>query len=328
MAHYIARRFLIMIVLFFGISILSFVIIQLPPGDYVSTYIQQLETAGVKIDSQAIERLKLRYGLDQPMHVQYVKWMRNILLHGEFGRSFQYDEPVRAIIAERLPITVSLSLVSMLFVWVVALPIAIYSALHKYSAFDYVWTFVGFIGMALPGFIFAVVLMYLVYKLTGHAVTGMFSYAYVGQPWSWGKVLDLLSNIWLPVVVTGTAGAAGLIRLVRGMLLDELGKQYVTTARAKGLPEWKLLFKYPIRMAFNPVVSNIGLMLPALVGGSMIVAIVLNIRDVGSALLGAVLAEDMYLAGSIILVLGSLTLIGTFISDLALAWLDPRIRHE
>jgi peptide/nickel transport system permease protein len=327
MAHYIARRFLIMIVLFFGISILSFVIIQLPPGDYVSTYIQQLETAGVKIDSQAIERLKLRYGLDQPMHIQYVKWMRNILLHGEFGRSFQYDEPVRTIIAERLPITVGLSLVAMLFVWVVALPIAIYSALHKYSVFDYVWTFIGFIGMALPGFIFAVVLMYLVYNLTGHAVTGMFSYAYVGEPWSWGKVLDLLSNIWLPVVVTGTAGTAGLIRLVRGMLLDELGKQYVTTARAKGLSERTLLWKYPIRMAFNPVVSNIGLLLPALVGGSMIVAIVLNIRDIGSALLGAVLAEDMYLAGSIILVLGSLTLIGTFISDLALAWLDPRIRY-
>ena len=328
MLNFMIRRLLIIIPLFFGISILSFIIIQLPPGDYLTTYIQQLESSGIEIDAQAIKRLEIRYGLDQPKTVQYFKWMNNILLRGEFGRSFQYDEPVRDIILQRLPITLCLGIASMIFIFAVALPIAIYSALNKYSYFDYAWTFAGFIGLALPNFIFALVLMFVVYSLTGHAVTGMFSYEYVGKPWSLGKFLDLLSNIWLPVVVIGSSGTAGLIRVVRGMLLDELSKQYVTTARAKGLPELKLLWKYPIRMALNPVASTIGWTLPAVVSGSMVVAIVLNMRDTGSALLGAVMAQDMYLAGSIILVIGMLTLIGTFLSDLVLAWLDPRIRYE
>ncbi len=328
MLNFIVRRFVILIPLLIIISIMSFVIIQLPPGSYIDSYIQTLRASGFEVQEQEIARLTRQYGLDRPMHMQYYMWMRNFILHGRLGRSFQWNQPVTEILIERIPMTIMISLMSMLFVWIVAIPVAIYSATHKYSIFDYVFTFLGFIGLALPNFLFALVLMWVVYDRTGIAITGLFSSAFVGEPWSIAKFLDMLSNIWLPLIVIGTAGTAGLIRQMRATTLDELGKLYVTTARAKGLPEWRLIFKYPVRTAINPVISTIGWMLPALVGGEVIVAIVLNLRTVGPVLFQAIQTQDMYLAGSIIMILSSLTVVGTFLSDILLAWLDPRIRYE
>ena len=328
MLNFIVRRFVILIPLLIIISIMSFVIIQLPPGSYIDSYIQTLRASGFEVQEQEIARLTRQYGLDRPMHMQYYMWMRNFILHGRLGRSFQWNQPVTEILIERIPMTIMISLMSMLFVWIVAIPVAIYSATHKYSIFDYVFTFLGFIGLALPNFLFALVLMWVVYDRTGIAITGLFSSAFVGEPWSIAKFLDMLSNIWLPLIVIGTAGTAGLIRQMRATTLDELGKLYVTTARAKGLPEWRLIFKYPVHTAINPVISTIGWMLPALVGGQVIVAIVLNLRTVGPVLFQAIQTQDMYLAGSIIMILSSLTVVGTFLSDILLAWLDPRIRYE
>ena len=275
-----------------------------------------------------------RYGLDQPVYVQYYRWMKNLILHGDMGRSFgSYggtlsNKPVADIIKERLPATMVISIISTIVVWAIAIPIGIYSATHQYSLADYVATFIGFIGLAIPNFLFAIVIMWVVFSQTGHAVTGLFSVEYLDKPWSIGKVLDMLKNIWVPVLVLATAGTAGLIRVMRANLLDELDKQYVITARAKGLRERRLLWKYPVRVAFNPIFSTIGWLLPAIVGGEALVAIVLNLRTIGPVLLNAVLRQDMYLAGSILLVLSTLTLIGTLISDLALLWLDPRIRYD
>lgn len=328
MLNFIIRRFIILIPLLIIISIVSFVIIQLPPGSYIDSYIQTLRASGFEVQEQEIARLTRQYGLDRPMHMQYYMWMRNFILHGRLGRSFQWNQPVTEILIERIPMTIMISLMSMIFVWIVAIPVAIYSATHKYSIFDYVFTFLGFIGLALPNFLFALVLMWVVYDRTGIAITGLFSSEFVGEPWSIAKFFDMLSNIWLPLIVIGTAGTAGLIRQMRATTLDELGKLYVTTARAKGLPEWRLIFKYPVRTAINPVISTIGWMLPALVGGEVIVAIVLNLRTVGPVLFQAIQTQDMYLAGSIIMILSSLTVIGTFLSDILLAWLDPRIRYE
>lgn len=260
--------------------------------------------------------------------------MKNLILHGDMGRSFgSYggtlsNKPVADIIKERLPATMVISIISTIVVWAIAIPIGIYSATHQYSLADYVATFIGFIGLAIPNFLFAIVIMWVVFSQTGHAVTGLFSVEYLDKPWSIGKVLDMLKNIWVPVLVLATAGTAGLIRVMRANLLDELDKQYVITARAKGLRERRLLWKYPVRVAFNPIFSTIGWLLPAIVGGEALVAIVLNLRTIGPVLLNAVLRQDMYLAGSILLVLSTLTLIGTLISDLALLWLDPRIRYD
>ncbi len=328
MLSFILRRTLILVPLLFIVSIISFVIIQLPPGSYIDSYIQTLQASGFEVEEQEIIRLTRQYGLDRPMHVQYFMWMRGFVLEGRLGRSFQWDRPVTDILIERIPMTVLISFMSMCFVWLVSIPVAIYSATHKYSVFDYIFTFWGFIGLALPNFLFALVLMWFVYDRTGFAVTGLFSQEFIGQPWSFAKFADLMKNAWLPLIVIGASGTAGLIRVMRGTLLDELGKLYVTTARAKGMSEWRLILKYPVRVAFNPVISTIGWMLPALIGGEIIVAIVLNLRTVGPVLLQAIMTQDMYLAGSIVMILSSLTVIGTFISDILLAWLDPRIRYE
>jgi peptide/nickel transport system permease protein len=325
--RYFIQRLLFLIPLLLIISFISFLIIDLPPGSFLNTYEQRLRSSGVRVPEAELERLARMYGLDKPLPIRYYRWMRNIILDGNFGRSFVNNRPIRDILAERVPLTVLVSGLSMLFTWIIAVPIGIYSALKKYSVFDYIVTFFGFIGLALPSFLLALVLMWIVYVKTGWAITGFFSPGFEQAPWSIAKVIDLLKNIWLPLVVLGTGGTAGLIRTLRGTLLDELGKQYVTTARAKGMKEWKLILKYPVRVAINPLVSTIGWMLPALVGGEIIVSVVLNLRTVGPVLYDSIMAQDMYLAGSIIMILSTLTVVGTFLSDILLALLDPRIRY-
>lgn len=326
MISFIIRRTMILIPLLILVSMLAFFIIQLPPGSYIDSYIQQMAASGVELQQYEIDRLTQRYGLDQPAFVQYYRWMKNFLLYGRLGRSFQWNRPVTQILMERIPTTVMISLLTMLFTWIVAIPVAIFSATRQYSVFDYVFTFLGFIGLALPNFLFALVLMWIVYDRTGVAITGLTSLEFIGEPFSLAKLRDMIQNLWLPIVVIGTAGTANLIRVMRGTLLDELKKQYVITARAKGLSERKMLFKYPIRVAINPVISTIGWMLPALVSGEIIVAIVLNLRTVGPVLFSSIMTQDMYLAGSIIMIISGLTVVGTFISDILLAILDPRIR--
>ena len=334
MLYIIIRRIFILIPMLLLLSILSFIIIQLPPGNYLDTYVNNLRNQGLVIDEAEIERLTQRYGLGKPLYAQYFSWMKNFLLHGDLGRSFgsygssMENKPVTDIIVERLPATMIISIVSTIVVWAIAIPIGIYSATHQYSLMDYIATFIGFIGLALPNFLFAIIIMWIVFSQTDHAVTGLFSLEYRHASWSIAKVIDMLKNIWVPVLVLATAGTAGLIRVMRANLLDELNKQYVVTARAKGLSERRLLWKYPVRIAFNPIFSTIGWLLPAIVGGEALVSIILNLKTIGPVLLQAVLRQDMYLAGSIIMILSALTLIGTLISDIALAWLDPRIRYD
>ncbi len=285
-----------------------------------------LERQGIKIREEEIANLKRLYGLDKPMYVQYFIWMRN-LLSGNLGRSLQWDKPVNEILAERLPLTILISLLTTVFVWVVAIPIGIYSAIHQYSVFDYTFTFIGFIGLSIPGFLLALILQWFFFSRFNIAMTGLFSPEFINAPWNMSKIFDMLKHIWLPVIIIGLSGTAGLIRTMRGNLLDELGKQYVVVARAKGLPERELIFKYPVRMAINPLISTIGWMLPGIVSGETLVSIVLNIQTIGPILLGAVMAQDMYLAGSVTMLLSLLTLLGTLISDILLAWVDPRIRY-
>jgi len=327
MLTYIGRRLLMMIGTLLVISIISFAIIQLPPGDFLTAYIERLEESGQTRDEALVEALKKRYGLDQPIYMQYLKWMWG-MFHGDFGQSFLYNRPVAELIWERLALTVSVSFAAMIFQWVAAFPIGIYSAVKQYSLGDYLFTFLGFIGLAVPNFMLALILMWLAFSQFGVNVGGLFSSDFVDAPWSWAKVVDLLKHLWLPMVVLGTAGTAGLIRIMRANLLDELHKPYVTTARAKGLSERRLLLKYPVRVALNPFVSTVGWSLPALVSGSTIVSIVLSLPTTGPLLYRALLMQDMYLAGTFIMMLSVLTVIGTLVSDILLAWLDPRIRYE
>jgi peptide/nickel transport system permease protein len=302
------------------------VIIQLPPGDFLSQYIAQLQNSGTAVSEGTIASLQMQYGLDKSMYIQYIIWVKNILLHGDFGRSFQYNQPVADVIGPRLSLTLIISLISLVFVWIVAIPIGIYSATHQYSFLDYVFTFIGFIGLAIPGFLIALVLIYFIFAQTGVALTGLFSPEFADAPWSMAKVMNMLPRLVLPVIVIGMSGTASLIRVTRGMLLDELSKQYVITARAKGVTENKLLFKYPVRMAINPLISTIGWTLPALISGEAIVAIVLNLQTTGPMLLKALMFQDMYLCGSFLLILSILTVLGTLLSDILLALIDPRIR--
>lgn len=326
MVAYIARRILLLIPVIVVISVVSFVVIQLPPGDYLTTYIENLRTSGIEVSESQVESMKRMYGLDQPQVVQYYLWMRNMLVYGDFGRSFQWNKPVKTILLERIPLTMGVSLATTLFVFAVSIPIGIYSATHKYSIFDYFFTFMGFFGLSVPGFLLALVLMWLIYNLTGATVSGLFSAEYADAPWSLGRLLDLVKRIWFPMFVIGISSTAGLIRVMRGNLLDELQKQYVVTARAKGLPERRLLLRYPVRIAVNPIISTIGWILPSIVGGEVLVSIVLNLQTTGPVLLLAVRFQDMYLAGSITLILSVLTILGTLIADILLLWVDPRIR--
>lgn len=328
MLRYILKRVAYMVPTLFAISLVSFLIIQLPPGDFLTSVAAQLENQGSTISAKQLESLRQEYGLDQPVYVQYWKWISGIILRGDFGYSFQWNRPVSKLIWSRVGLTLLVSLASFLFIWIFAFPIGIYSAVRKYSAGDYAATFVGFIGLAIPNFVFALVLMYIAFSAFGQSVGGLFSPHFINAPWSWGRFVDLLKHLWLPTVVLGTGGTAALIRIMRANLLDELSKPYVVTARAKGLSERRLLLKYPVRVALNPFVSTVGWYLPELISGVTITAIVLSLPVAGPLLIQALEAQDMYLAGSFILLLSVLTVVGTLISDILLALLDPRIRFK
>ncbi|WEX11087.1 ABC transporter permease [Chelativorans sp. AA-79] len=326
MLRYVIKRLIYMIPTLFGMSIIAFLIIQLPPGDYLTSMIAMMTDSGQNVDPGQVARLREIYGFDDPIWLQYWKWMSGILLRGDFGYSFEWNRPVADLIWERMGSTLAISIVSLIFVWAVSLPIGIYSAMRRHSFGDYAFTFLGFIGLAVPNFILALTLMYVSYKFLGQSVGGLYSPEYIDAPWSWAKFLDLLSHLWIPVIVIGTSGTAALIRILRANLSDELNKPYVITAKAKGLPEYKVVVKYPVRIALNPFVSAIGWVLPELISGVTITAIVLNLPTAGPLLLRALISQDMYLAGSFILLMGVLTLVGMLVSDILLALLDPRIR--
>jgi len=328
MLSYVIKRLIYMIPTLFGMSLIAFAIIQLPPGDYVTSMLASMADSGQNVDPAQLDALRQSYGFNDPMWLQYFKWISGILLRGDFGYSFEWNRPVAELIWERMGSTLAISLASLVFVWAVSLPIGIYSAMRRHSVGDYGFTLLGFIGLAIPNFIMALVLMYFSYKYMGQSVGGLFSPEYVEAPWSWGKFLDLLAHLWIPIIVIGTNGTAALIRILRANLTDELNKPYVVTARAKGLPEYKAVIKYPVRIALNPFVSAIGWVLPELISGVTITAIVLNLPTAGPLLLRALISQDMYLAGSFILLMGVLTLVGMLISDILLALLDPRIRFN
>jgi len=328
MLGYIVRRVLYMIPTLFAVSVAAFFIIQLPPGDYLTSMAASMAAQGETVDSATLAALQQRYGLGEPFYVQYYKWISGILLRGDFGQSFEWNRPVNTLIWERIGLTVLLSFSTLIFIWIVAFPIGIYSAVRKYSLGDYVATFVGFIGLATPNFLLALILMYVSFAYFGQSVGGLFSPEYVDAPWSWAKFVDLLAHLWIPMIVLGTAGTAGLIRLLRANLMDELVKPYVVTARAKGLSERRLLLKYPVRVALNFFVSAQNNILVSLISGAAIVEIVLSLPTTGPLLLRALTAQDMYLAGSFILILSVLNVVSTLLSDIALAWLDPRIRFR
>jgi peptide/nickel transport system permease protein len=325
MLSYLARRVALGVLTIWMVSVLSFVIIELPPGDFVSTYIARLESQGTAVSQAQAVLMRAEYGLDQPMPVRYAKWILQVV-RGNFGMSLDYGQPVANIIGDRLALTVVVTVAAILFTWLVALPIGIYSAVRQYSVADYVFTFIGFLGLAVPSFLLALVLMYFGVVVLRAPVGGFFSPEFVDAPWTWAKVWDLLKHLPLPALVLGLAGTAQLIRIMRANLLDELAKPYVVTARAKGLPEWRVILKYPVRVALNPFASTIGFLFPQIVSGSIIVSLVLSLPTVGPVLLNALLGQDMFLAGTIVLMIGALTVVGMLISDLLLVWLDPRVR--
>jgi peptide/nickel transport system permease protein len=327
MLGYIVHRILIMIPTLIVISIAIFTIIHLPPGDYFSTYIAQLQSSGERANLAKIAFLKAEYGFDLPLWQQYLYWIGG-LLRGDMGYSFLYDLPVTQVVGDRLVLTFIVSLVTILFTYVVAFPIGVYSATHQYSIGDYALTFLGFLGLATPSFLLALVLVYFAHVWFGISVGGLMDPRYLTQPWSLNKVGSLLAHLWIPVIVIGTAGTASMIRRLRANLLDELQKQYVVTARAKGLHPLKALLKYPLRMALNPFISDIGSLLPQVISGAVIVSVVMSLPTTGPMLLDALRSQDMYLAGSFLMFMSFLTVIGVFLSDLALATLDPRIRLQ
>lgn len=325
MIRYVLRRVLIAVPVLFLISIAAFAIIQLPPGDYLTTYVAGLQASGQAVNAAQVAQLAEQYGLNQPIWVQYLKWIGNVL-QGDFGTSFEWNQPVSTLLAERLPLTIVLAVTTLLFTWLLAFPAGIYSALRQYSWGDYSVTVLAFLGIAVPNFLIALVLAWISSSVFGQPIGGLFSAEYVDASWNLGKVLDLLAHIWVPIVVLGAAGTAGLMRILRANLLDELQRPYVTAARARGIPERRLIVRYPLRVALNPFISTIGWVLPALISGEVIVAQVLALPTTGPLLVSALTSQDMFLAGSIILIISTLTVIGSLISDVALALLDPRIR--
>jgi len=326
MLQYIARRVFVAIPLLFVISLISYLVIELPPGNYLEQYIAQFEmTSGERLTEAEIAQLRALYHLDRPLYARYIRWITNVL-QGNLGRSFQHNRPVSELLAERVPLTLTITLFALLFSWAVAIPIGIFSAVRQYSLFDYLFTTLGFIGLATPSFLLALVVMWIAFSRFGFSASGLFSSEFIDAPWSAAKVLDLMKHLPIPALIIGIGGTSWLIRIMRGNLLDELRKPYVTTSRAKGLKETRLLLKYPVRIAINPLISTIGWTLPQLFSGSTLVAIVLNLQTVGPVLFNALLSQDMYVAGSILLILSTLTVIGTLISDILLAWIDPRIR--
>lgn len=327
MLTYVVHRFMIMVPTLLAISLIIFIIIQLPPGDYFESYIAELQSQGESVDLEKIEALRRQYGFDRPIMEQYVFWVWG-MLHGDFGYSFEFRLPVSEVVGDRLYLTALVSFMTIVFTWIISFPIGLYSAVRQYSWGDYALTFLGFIGLATPNFLLALVLLYIANVYFGTSVGGLMDAQYIDMPWTWPKAMSVLEHLWIPVIVIGTSGTAGMIRRLRANLLDELEKQYVVTGRAKGLAPMKLLLKYPFRLALNFFVADIGSLLPSIISGAAVVEIILSLPTTGPMLLGALRSQDMYLAGSFLMFLASLTVVGVLISDLALAMLDPRIRLQ
>ena len=327
MLGYIVRRLILALFTIWAISILSFAIIQLPPGDYVDAYVAQLMSTGSLVSQEEAANLRIQYGLDQPIWVQYAKWA-TLAVQGDFGMAMEYRRPVTDVMGDRLWLTMAISFFALLVTWGLALPIGIYSAVRQYSFFDYFFTFIGFIGVAVPGFLIALLVLYFGFTLFNANVGGLFSPEYADAPWSFAKAWDLLAHMPIPALIIGLATTAQAMRVMRANLLDELRKPYVVTARAKGVPWGRTVLKYPVRVALNPFASTVGYALPYIVSGSIIVSLVMSLPTVGPLYLKALIAQDMFLAGTIVLLIGVMTVIGTFLSDLLLLWIDPRIRYE
>jgi peptide/nickel transport system permease protein len=327
MLRYILQRLLLIPVLIFFFSVMVFALVQAPPGDYLTSYIATHSASGSSLDQAQIEALKQQFGLDQPVYIQYIRWVDS-LLHGKLGLSLEYQRPNDELIAERLGLTLVLALSAFVFTWIVAIPLGIYSATHRNTLLDYLTTVLNYVGVATPNFMLALILMWWAYSQFNVSITGLYSREFEQAPWSFAKFIDLLKHIWLPMIVIGIAGTARLTRIMRANLLDELNKPYMISGRARGLSEWQLVMKYPVRMAINPLASTIGWYLPELFSGSLIVATVMNLQNIGPLLLRSLINQDMYLAGGILLIYCFLAIIGTLISDILLAWLDPRIRME
>jgi peptide/nickel transport system permease protein len=321
----LVQRLVMAVFTIIAISMLSFVVIKLPPGDYVNSYIAQMAAQGSVVSEEAAATLRAEYGLDKPIYIQYLRWA-GLILQGNFGQSLEYRQPVLTVIGDRLWITMAVAIAALIFTWIVALPIGIYSAVRQYSVLDYFFTFLGFIGLAIPNFLLGLLVLYFGFKYLNLNIGGLFSPDYIDAPWSWAKLGDMLKHMPVPMVILGLAATAQQIRIMRANLLDEKRKPYVVTARAKGLPEHRVILKYPVRVALNPFASTIGYTLPFIVSGSVIVSLVLGLPTVAPVLFKALVALDMFLAATIILMLSTLTVIGTLISDLLLVWIDPRIR--
>ena len=327
MKKYIVQRLIYMLFVLWLVSVVTFVVIQLPPGDYLSTYISRLEQVGQDLTDEEVEKLREQYGLNLPLFSRYIKWIGQVL-QGEFGFSFDWQQPVKDIIGERLALTFTIAILSAVFTFAVAIPIGIYSATHQYSVGDYIFSIIGFIGLAIPNFMLALIMLYIAWKSFGLNLTGLFSPDYLDAPWDLAKLGNLLTHLPIPIIVVGTGGTAGMIRVLRGTLLDELNKQYVITARSKGVGEVKLLFKYPVRVALNPIVSSIAWLFPSLVSGGTITAIVLGLPTAGPMLYRALITQDTFLTATLLMFVTVLTVIGTTVSDMLLVVVDPRIRME
>jgi peptide/nickel transport system permease protein len=326
MLGYILRRIGIMIPTLFVISVISFIVIQLPPGDFLTSYVMQLRQQGEYVQEEQIEAMRERYGFGQPVYVQYSKWIWGIVTRGDWGQSMEWQKPVKDLIWERLALTVVLSLASLFVGWFIAIPLGVYSATHQYSILDYIVTTISFIGVGTPGFMIALIVMWWAMNQFGMSVGGLFSDEFIVAPWTWAKVKDLFEHLWIPVLILALNGTAGGLRTTRANVLDELNKPYVETARAKGITEARVIWKYPVRVAMNPFFSTVGWELANLISGSTLISVVLSLQTTGPMMLRALTSQDMYLAGSFLFLLSALTVIGTLISDILLAWVDPRIR--
>jgi len=327
MKSYVFQRLVYMIFLLWLVSIVTFVVIQLPPGDYLSTYISRLEQAGQDLSDEEVENLRRQYGLDLPLFPRYIKWFGQVL-QGNFGFSYDWQKPVKDLIGERLAFTFTIAILSAIFTYSVAIPIGIYSATHQYSIGDYLVSLLGFFGLAIPNFMLALVMLYIAWKSYGLNLTGLISTEYMDAPWSMAKIGDLLLHLPIPIIVVGTAGTAGMIRVLRGTLLDELNNQYVITARSKGVGEVKMLFKYPVRVALNPIVSGFAWLFPSLISAGTITAYVLGLPTAGPMLLRSLITQDTFLTATLLMFITILTVIGTTVSDILLVVIDPRIRME
>jgi peptide/nickel transport system permease protein len=327
MFRFIITRLLLLPFLMLLFTVVVFILVEAPPGDFLTSYVAMLASSGSSMDAAQVEALKQQFGLDQPVYIQYLRWLES-LAKGDLGMSLEYQRPNTELIGERMLVTVLLALFAFVITWIVAIPAGIYAAMHKNTALDYVFAVLNYVGVATPNFMLALILMWVCFSNFGLMITGLFSPQYTQAPWSLGRFIDLLKHIWLPAIVLGVAGTARLMRIMRANLLDELNKPYVVMARAKGMSEWGLVVKYPVRLAFSPIISTIGWYLPQLFSGSLIVATVMNLPNIGPLLLRSLIQQDMYLAGSILLIYCGLTIVGTLISDILLALFDPRIRME